>query len=311
MADPMNQQYDRITQILQERASQPQYPNEMGQTNAIAGQAYSDILGGRSPGNFVGDIRGIQQQSRDQPLNDQMKLLQVFEAKKAYGDKQAQALDERIKLFTGGDPEGTALILGELHNDPEEIDPSNSFQTMTKIAGIVKKNGYKSPVSLNPKVDNDNFKHANTLRDEFNTLTKDFRSVQDAYSKIAKTSNTGAGDMSMLYQYVKLLDPGSVVRESEFASAAAAGSFGERVQGALKSIESGGRLPPSLRQEFIKEAENIYQGQKAGYDRQKVTYRGLANKFQVDQEMVITDYTETPTGNQQPPIPNGWSVRVK
>lgn len=148
MADPLNQQYDRITQILQERAAQPQYPTTQNQIDALGGQAYSNILSGRGPGNMVNDIQALQRQERDRPLNDQSAILKAFEMKKAYGDKQAQALDDRIKMFTGGDPEGTALILQELHADPEDIDPSNSFQTMTKIAGIVKKNGYQSPALL-------------------------------------------------------------------------------------------------------------------------------------------------------------------
>lgn len=148
------------------------------------------------------------------------------------------------------------------------------------------------------------FAAENTLRDEFNTVTKDFRVVQDAYSKIKKTSNTGAGDMSMLYQYVKLLDPGSVVRESEFATAAASGSFGERIQGAVKGILEGGRLNQSLRAEFLNEANNVYAGQKQGYDRAKNTYKGLAERNQLNIQNVITDYAEP----EQPALPPGATL---
>ncbi len=139
------------------------------------------------------------------------------------------------------------------------------------------------------------FEKENKLRDEFTNTTKDFRVVQDAYSKIKKTSGTGAGDMSMLYQYVKLLDPGSVVRESEFASAAAAGSYGERVAGAVKGIVEGGRLNPSLRAEFINEADRIFSGQQEGYDRIKNTYTDLAKRNGLDVKNVVTDYAEPKT----------------
>lgn len=149
------------------------------------------------------------------------------------------------------------------------------------------------------------FKYENSLRDEFTNTTKDFRTVQDAYSKIKKTSSTGAGDMSMLYSYVKLLDPGSVVRESEFATAAASGSLGERIQGAYKSISQGGRLPESLRNEFLNEATNIYNGQKEGYDRAIKTYKGLAERNKVNPENVVTDY------RQLNPIPPQSSTGVK
>jgi len=136
------------------------------------------------------------------------------------------------------------------------------------------------------------FQRENTYRDEFNTLTKDFRSVQDAYSKINATSNSGAGDMSLLYQYVKLLDPGSVVRESEFATAAASGGFGDRVAGAVKSIIEGGRLNESLRNEFINEADNIYKGQKEGNDRVIKKYKELAVNNGLNPDNVITNYAD-------------------
>jgi hypothetical protein len=135
-----------------------------------------------------------------------------------------------------------------------------------------------------------NPKQENILRDEFNALTKDFRTVQDAYSKIESTSQTGAGDMSMLYSYVKLLDPGSVVRESEFATAAASGSFGESVQGAVQRLATGERLPDSLRNAFKAEAKSIFAAQKSGYERLKTSYGNLATRTGVPTENVIVDY---------------------
>jgi hypothetical protein len=139
----------------------------------------------------------------------------------------------------------------------------------------------------------------NQLRDEFNTLTKDFRTVTDAYTKIKNNSPTGAGDMSLLYNYVKLLDPGSVVRESEFATAASSGSYGERIQGLVQRVLTGERLPATLRADFIKEADKIYEGQKQGADRLKDGYEKLADKYGVDKSRVIVDYSRP----QEPAAP--------
>lgn len=140
----------------------------------------------------------------------------------------------------------------------------------------------------------------NTLRDEFNALTKDFRTVQDAHTKIRNVANTGAGDMSLLYSYVKLLDPGSVVRESEFATAAASGSFGERVQGAMQRVISGQRLPPDLRNDFLREADNLYKSQQEGAKRIQQNYTDIAKRMNLDPRNIITDYT-SPAGTALPP----------
>jgi len=141
----------------------------------------------------------------------------------------------------------------------------------------------------------------NTLRDEYNTLTKDFRVVQDAHEKIKSVAATGAGDMSLLYSFVKLLDPGSVVRESEFAAAAASGSFGERIQGAMQRVISGQRLPDSLRNDFIREADNLYTSQKTGADRLTASYTGMAKRMGLNPENVIVDYASK-AGTAMPPL---------
>jgi len=141
----------------------------------------------------------------------------------------------------------------------------------------------------------------NTLRDEYNNLTKDFRVVQDAHEKIKSVAATGAGDMSLLYSFVKLLDPGSVVRESEFAAAAASGSFGERIQGAMQRVISGQRLPDSLRNDFIREADNLYTSQKEGADRLTASYTGMAKRMGLNPENVIVDYASK-AGTAMPPL---------
>jgi hypothetical protein len=141
----------------------------------------------------------------------------------------------------------------------------------------------------------------NTLRDEYNTLTKDFRVIQDAHEKIKSVAATGAGDMSLLYSFVKLLDPGSVVRESEFAAAAASGSFGERIQGAMQRVISGQRLPDSLRNDFIREADNLYTSQKKGTDRLTASYTGMAKRMGLNPENVIVDYASK-AGTAMPPL---------
>jgi hypothetical protein len=148
----------------------------------------------------------------------------------------------------------------------------------------------KNPTRFLPPSEKPEQIKAGELRDEFNALTKDFRAVQDAHTKITTTAPTGAGDMSLLYNYVKLLDPTSVVRESEFAAAAASGSFGERVQTAVNKVMTGQRLSADLRKDFINEASNLYKAQKAGADRIKDQYTNMAKRAKLNPEDVIVDY---------------------
>lgn len=147
----MNQGIDRITDILRRQstpvASSPiasqASPLPVNILNALV--ASSNSYGSNKGPDFMSAMQSYQMNQQNQELNQQKALLGAYEAKLKMGDAQAKALDDKLSLFTGNDPEGKAMFLEALHNDPEPIDPSNSYQLMTKLAGIKKKIGYESP----------------------------------------------------------------------------------------------------------------------------------------------------------------------
>lgn len=152
----------------------------------------------------------------------------------------------------------------------------------------------------------------NDLRGEYTKLTADFRTVQDAHGAIraAAKSQNGAGDMSMLYSFVKLLDPTSVVRETEFAMAAASGSYGERIQGAVQRLATGERLPDSLRGAFLAEADNLLAARRQSYDQMTTAYRGLAERSGARPDQVLVPFAREPTpmaARQTPEASRGGS----
>lgn len=156
--DEMNQGIDRITQILQRQSTPTASSPMMSQASQLpvnilnALQSGSYAFGANHSGsNLAQDIQKYQTNQQDQEINQQKMLLSAYEAKLKMGDAQTKALDDKITMFTGNDPEGKALFLQALHSDPESIDPTNSFQVMTKLAGIKKQTGYESPDLLNQK----------------------------------------------------------------------------------------------------------------------------------------------------------------
>jgi len=94
---------------------------------------------------------------------------------------------------------------------------------------------------------------------------KTYEIVKSSYERVRESAaqQTGAGDMGLIYGYMRMLDPGSVVRENEFAMAAQAGDYGEQIQGFVSRIINGQRLPETQRQEFVRNAEALYN-QTAG-----------------------------------------------
>lgn len=136
------------------------------------------------------------------------------------------------------------------------------------------------------------FKNADTLRDEYNNLTKDFRTINDSFSRInASAKNpTAAGDLSLIYNYMKMLDPGSVVRESEFAQAAASGSYGQQVQALVQRAISGKRLDDGVRADFVSRAGDLYASMNQNYEQVRGQYKTLAERNNIDPVDVLPDF---------------------
>lgn len=134
-------------------------------------------------------------------------------------------------------------------------------------------------------------KSAEDLRKEFQggQTYKNTQLIAESAKKVLSSSDTGAGDMSLLYGYMKLLDPGSAVRESEFATAASSGSLPAQIQGWASKIISGKRLPASTRKQFKDEARTLVKAQHDRYEETARPYRRLAEGAGVKPEDVVLD----------------------
>jgi hypothetical protein len=117
-------------------------------------------------------------------------------------------------------------------------------------------------------------------RKEFlaNPEVKDFRNVANATRQIltlAEREGTAMGDMGLVFAYMKSLDPGSVVREGEQASAQNAAGVPDRIRNLYNNLASGERLTPEQRADMASTALDIYGSRAQSYDTFANTYRGL------------------------------------
>ncbi len=102
---------------------------------------------------------------------------------------------------------------------------------------------------------------------QFNTQAAPFISLGQNYKKIetAAKNPSAAGDISLIFGYMKLLDPASVVREGEFATAQNAGNIPESVYGMYNRAIRGERLAPTIREDFLGQAKNLVRSQQEIY----------------------------------------------
>lgn len=136
-----------------------------------------------------------------------------------------------------------------------------------------------------------NFKNTSDLRKEFLSQSKDFQKVRDSYTRVVgSTENPSpAGDLSLIFNYMKMLDPGSVVRESEFATAASAGSYGERIQASVQKVLSGERLTKNMRKDFVDKSGTLMEGMQKQHSKREKNYGRIATKNNLDPSEVVVD----------------------
>lgn len=137
-------------------------------------------------------------------------------------------------------------------------------------------------------VGEETMKIANSLRTEYFTRTKEngFLEVTNAFGKVRTAPNTPAGDVSIVFAYMKMIDPGSVVREGEFATAENTAGVPERVLNLYNKALKGKRLSSKQRADFINSAEAVYSQYQSSQAPIDALYQGLAMKYGIDPTLV-------------------------
>jgi hypothetical protein len=149
---------------------------------------------------------------------------------------------------SGGNPEKALALLKE-PAPVKPLPPEVEDQRMRLNAARAQVDGL-SPIQ---------FTRVQSLASQFDAspVVKGYNESSNQYQTVKKVIEGklgGPGDLAIVYQFMKALDPTSVVRESEYQAAASAGNIFsgafERFNGYLKP--EGGFLPPAVKQAFNK-----------------------------------------------------------
>ena len=172
--------------------------------------------------------------------------------------------------------------------------------------------GPADPKTPNTKDDSRIFAKADKLRDEFNAQSKEFITVNDSYNtvKTVASDHSAAGDLSMIFAFMKMLDPNSVVREQEFANAQNAAGVPQRVANTYNKLLSGERLSESQRKDFINQANNLYKSKKSRQDAIVKRYTEIAKRNKVNPDDVVGDLSVVVGEGQaaSDSSAGGWSI---
>ena len=145
-----------------------------------------------------------------------------------------------------------------------------------------------------------------SIRKEFDgsQIVKDFVLVQNkliSFASIIDSKLGGPGDLALVFEFMKALDPTSVVREQEYANAAASGNIFigtyARFNGYLKP--EGGFLPDNVKKAFLEIVNQKYSAVEKQYDNLYNEKGRLINKKtnQSDGVDYLTNYKQVNLNN--------------
>lgn len=131
-------------------------------------------------------------------------------------------------------------------------------------------------------------KVADSLRTEYFKRTNEngFLDVSNSFKKISNTPDTAAGDVSIIFSYMKMLDPASVVREGEFATAEQTAGIPDQIVKLYNKALSGKRLSGRQKDAFIEAATSVYDQYKTSQDQIDGLYQNLSKRYGIDPALV-------------------------
>jgi hypothetical protein len=129
---------------------------------------------------------------------------------------------------------------------------------------------------------------------------------------VLSSQNTAVGDISLIFGYMKMLDPGSVVREGEFATAQNAAGVPDRITNLYNKVISGQRLNPSQRDSFKGQAKGLYDSALEGEKTVRTGLERISKDYGLKTENIFYSPTEkAPTAQDaQPPANPQRNVQV-
>lgn len=233
-----------------------------------------------------------------------MPFVDAFNKFRAGGLKTAQAQpdfisylgeDERKQFYENANPKQGSTYSPEQMNALFSGEPNSISKTfpggVPKEAASMAAGISGRQASLNNTSSNQTFDNEISLQNKFLNESKDFKDTATSYQRILDSAKdpSAAGDLALIFNYMKMLDPGSTVREGEFANAQNSGGIPDVLQARYNSVINGERLNQDIRNDFLNRSGAIYKGQEGRHNQREQQYTQIANNNRFNPKNVVID----------------------
>jgi hypothetical protein len=149
------------------------------------------------------------------------------------------------------------------------------------------------------------FAQEEKIRKEWQGRSKMYSELQGTFNTLqaSASSANGPGDIALITGFMKMLDPGSVVRETEFATARDTAGLFTQLQNRLEKAQNGQLLSPKQRQEYVALSQKYLDSAQKKANQEKKDLGIVVKNYKLNPENVFGAEQAPP-----PPLPTSATV---
>ncbi len=215
---------------------------------------------------------------------------------------------QRLAARGGRDPAAIAAQVQAALTSPTGTEvgtakgASEGAEAVAKAKTIAAATG-GTDLDLNPLKPREKIEAENALRDDYVKQSQPFITVRDFYSNFQQADNSGAGDITRVFAFMKLQDPNSAVLPGEAANAQNAAGVPEAVRAMYNRMLGGGILSPAAREQLAGQAKKLYDSRVRQHDQTINSFLQIAKRQKLDDKNVVVDLSTA-----APPAKKGDTV---
>jgi len=218
---------------------------------------------------------------------------------------------QRYNKYTGG------LVGNKI---PQTVDPNSLLSANTTIRGqnmtdarareFNKNQAAATAATRDAAKGKLNTETEMKLADDYRTESKDFRQVFPAVGKIKAAlpmaTKSAAATLAAATSFMKLLDPGSVVRESELGMALNATGAIDRMTNYVNTLQNGKVLTASQVADFDNVVDQVYASAVQSQELTDKAFTERAVQYGLRPEAIVSGITSK-SAHQK--ANDGWSIK--
>lgn len=214
------------------------------------------------------------------------------------GSLIAESLETNEDQFVASRQGAVANVVAQGITDPLQIFQLINFDEQGNQVGDITLDEIKKVtdfVNAGGELTDAQIGNGFKLASAYESASKDFFTQRDAYNRILASASdpSAAGDLALIFNYMKLLDPGSVVREGEFANAQNAAGVPERIKAQYNRLINGERLTADTRADFVSTSDRLFDSALEQQSRTDSEFINRAQRLGIPKDLVVRETGST------------------